>query len=272
MRAGLFKRRDVTLLVAAALSAPAYWVFAPTQTAVSLAVILSLSWIFLVAIYTFNRLTELEEGQAASRGHMLILALSIAAFVPLFDRLPNRLAKGAALTIMVIGALYSIRLRVGERTFQLKKLYLLKPLMVCTGHCLQWLAFTGDTSPTVLLLLVWQFLDLLVLTTLLDITDIREDAAAGVRTFAVAHGFRGALRISLHANTACIVTGVVAMVSAESWPLALYLLPRPLNRLYRMARLRAGKAAKGLDTTLLRVVGLIGVGVHWWLAQASSVT
>lgn len=261
----LFKRRDNTLLVAALLAAPAYWVFAPQRTVWSLLTIAALSCIFLISIYAFNRLTELPEGHAAARRHQLVLLLAIAAFFPAAMTLPNRTAQVAALGVMVIGALYSIKLRARGSTFQLKKLYAVKPLMVASGYALQWLAFTGSTSPAVLSLLVWQFFDVLVLTTLLDVLDLREDAAAGVKTFAVVHGFRRTLDIVFFGNLLCLAAGAAALLLVNSLPMVLLLFPRSLERHWRLRRLRRGKTAGSLNPTLLRALGTLGAGLHWLL-------
>jgi 4-hydroxybenzoate polyprenyltransferase len=267
----LFKRRDYTLVTAALLSAPAFWVFAPERSGGSFLTIVALGWIFLIAIYAFNRLTELPEGHGALRQHRLILLLSVVAFFPAVASLPNRTAQLAAASVMLIGFSYSVKLRRSGGTFQLKKVYGLKPTMVAAGYSLQWIAFTGSTRPLILSLLAWQFFDVLVLTTLLDVLDVREDAAAGVQTFAVSHGFRRALAIAFVVNLVCLLAGLGAFVLANSIPLALLLFPRALERHWRLGRLRRGKRAGSLNPTLLRAVGVFGVGLHWGLENRSFV-
>lgn len=266
MAAGsLFKRRDHELVTAQLLAAPVYWVFAPERTLSSLLVIAALSEVFLVAIYAFNRLTELREGDAAARRHTLLLVGSFLLFVPLLTQLPNLTAQVAAVAILAIGTLYSVKFRFGGTTTQLKKFYGLKPTLVALGYALQWLAFTGSTSGLVLSLTAWQFCDVLILTTLLDILDMKEDAASAVRTFPVVHGFRGTLTLLLGINWVCLIGGVGVLLLSGSLPLVLLLLPRTLERHWRFSRLKRGKKAGSLNATALRLVGTAGVLLHWLL-------
>lgn len=259
----LFKRRDNALVIAQLLAAPVYWVWAPERTVWSLLVIAALSEVFLVAIYAFNRLVELPTGDSAARRHKLLLLGALLAFFPLAATLPNRLAQGAAAAILVIGILYSVKVPIGDRVFQLKKIYIVKPLSVALGYTLQWLAFTGTLSPLLVALMVWQLFDVLVLTTLLDILDVKEDTVAGVKSFPVVHGFRRTLDLSFVGNLICLASAVVALVISKSIFLVLLLFPRAVERHWRLRRLRKGKTAPGLNATLLRVLGTAGALLHW---------
>jgi 4-hydroxybenzoate polyprenyltransferase len=264
----LFKRRDNALVIAQLLSAPVYWVWAPERTLWSLLIIAALSEVFLVAIYAFNRLVELPSGDRATRRHQGLLLASLLAFFPLAAALPNRLAQGAAAAILLVGIAYSVKVPIAGGVFQLKKVYVVKPLLVALGYTLQWLAFTGTVSSVMLALMAWQLFDVLVLTTLLDILDVKEDTVAGVKSFPVVHGFRRTLDISYVGNLLCLASGVVALVLTQSLPLVLLLLPRGLERHWRLKRLRKGKTAPGLNATLLRVLGTAGALLHWCWGMA----
>jgi 4-hydroxybenzoate polyprenyltransferase len=259
----LFKRRDHELVTAQLLAAPVYWVFAPERTLWSLLVIAALSEVFLVSIYAFNRLTELPTGDAAARRHKLLLIGSLVAFVPLWSLLPNTTAQASAFAILGIGMSYSVKFPIAGATRQLKQLYAVKPTMVALGYALQWLAFTGSTSGVVLSLFAWQFFDVLILTTLLDILDVKEDTTAGVRTFPVVHGFKGTLRLLLGINLVCLVSGAAVLTVASSWALVLLVFPRTLERQWRLSRLSKGKRAGSLNATALRLAGTVGALLHW---------
>lgn len=260
----LFKRRDVTLLTSSLLTAPAFWIFSPSPSPASLIGIVSLGWVFLIVIYAFNRLTE-STGERAPTGDTILLAAGLVAFFPALYFLPNHLARATGLFVMALGIVYSLKLRIAGVELQPKRVYLLKPILVSAGHALQWIVFTGSGRAIILLLATWHFLDVFVLTSLLDAADVKEDRAAGVRTFAVVHGFDRTLDILLAVNVLWIVSGIVAVLVAGSLPLALFLCPRALVMQYRLMRLRAGKSGlipRILDSTLLRVVGLAGIGLH----------
>jgi 4-hydroxybenzoate polyprenyltransferase len=160
-----------------------------------------------------------------------------------------------------------VKLRVGGASYQLKKLYAVKPVMVASGYALQWVVFTGALSPVILSLFAWQFFDVLVLTTLLDIVDVKEDAASGVKTFPVVHGFRRTLDLAWVGNLLCWIAGSAVMGLVGSVPLLLFLFPRTLERHVRLRRLRRGKRAPGVNTTLLRALGTLGVLLHWALSD-----
>lgn len=153
------------------------------------------------------------------------------------------------------------------KAIQLKKVYLLKPIMVAAGHSLQWFAFTGRTSPIVLLLALCHFLDTFVSTSLLDANDAKLDELEGVRTLPVVHGFMRTMDILLVVSAAWLVSGLATAWAAASLPLTLFLLPRAVVMSYRLGCLRAGRSARipaWIDHVPLRVVGVVGIALHGW--------
>ncbi len=261
----LFKpKRDVVLLSSSLLNAPAFWVFSPDRSARSLLAIVVYGWVLLISVYAFNRLTEIAPGKRAMTSHKVLLVALFVSFCPGLLWLPNDLARIAAVAYMANGLLYSIRFpRRGKPPLQLKNLYLLKPTMVAGGHALQWIIFTGRSDAVVLLLTLWHFLDLSVMTSLLDLADVRQDTQQGVRTFAVVHGFRRTLEIAMVLNVLCMVTAAAVIFVGAAWPLALFLLPRAVSTQLRVVRLYRRKMIPGRDQTWMRVVGVCGVVLYW---------
>ena len=262
-----FKRRDVDFLAAAVLTAPAFWVMGPSQSVGYFLEIVAMSWVLLLVIYAFNRWTE-DEARGFGVGLMLWV-LGGGAFAALLVPLPNSLARGAAIAIVAVGVLYSIHLPGKNGTYQLRQVYLLKPLMICGAHSIQWLAFTGRLDLWIALLLAWHFFDIFVLANLFDALDVREDKAAGANTLAVVHGFKRAIEVAWVANVVCISLGILFVVLSGSIWFALFLLPRPFQMQRKLDSLRRGKkVGKGIPVLLVRAVGTAGIVLHYIFGPA----
>jgi 4-hydroxybenzoate polyprenyltransferase len=261
--ASLFKpERDARLVASLLWTAPAFWAFSPHPTVLSLLKIMLLDCMFFILIYAFNRLTEAADKPVAAV-HKVLLGGLLVAVLPCFAWLPNTVSRVAASIFLLNGLVYSLRIpRRDGGVFQMKNLYLVKPLMVAGGHSLQWIIFTGRLDAVVLLFTAWHLFDLLVMTSLLDIPDRAEDLAAGVKTFAVVHGVQRTIEIAMAFNVLCMLAGAAAVARAMSLPLLLFVLVRPIATQRRLMRLHARKIARPSNETLLRVAGLAGVALH----------